>query len=237
MPVGIGTSTPSMQLTDLRELKKELDIADTDTSQDPKLNLFIESASALIEEFLGRPLAFASRTEWCSGTNTQILNLICRPVYQTPTPVVFQDDYGYYGQSSSGFQPTTQLVYGADFVLAIDQPDGTSRSGQLVRINEFWERPRVRRGGLLSPYLDHGLGNIQVQYSGGYKIDTVPTALRLACNLLVAEMRMLFPYGARISSEGYEERNISYDWPQRQRLLDLVRPLIWSYRNWRFGVG
>lgn len=234
------------QLTDLRELKVWLDIDPANTSEDKKLNFYIELATQWIEEILDRPgLFFASRTEYYKGTNTQKLLLNSRPVYTTPTIQVNEDEAGYYGAPTGSFASTTALTYGDDFCLQIDQANGTSRSGILIRRNDVWPRPTNRMRGLLAPFIGEDFGSIKITYSGGYTVDDLPSQFRAATTLLVANLRQLLPLGQPIQAESYEERAISYGGPQfagssnvsgaqKTFLLALAKPLIMSYKNWRF---
>lgn len=222
-------------ITDLRELKKILEIPDTDTSEDVKLNFLIEQASIWIEEYLNRPLFYRERTEFYRGTGRRKLLLRARPVYTTPPIRLFLDGGGAYGSTTDAFDPgTTEKIYGEDFALQIDQPDGTSRSGILLRLNGYWPTPGVRSQGMLSPYLGESLGTIKVIYTAGYTIDKLPAKLRLACNTLVARLRHFFPLGLELNSESYEERSISWAGERKDYLLALVKPLLHSYKNWKF---
>ena len=237
-----------MLLTNLTYLKTYLDVPQTDTSEDAKLLLLAEDASNLIEEFLNRNrstninfdnLSKKSRTEYYDGTNSHQLLLRHRPVYTLTTgdtnPQAWVDDDAGWGEASGAFADSgDELTYGDDFVLRVDQPDRTSRSAILVRIGDFWPRPMVRRRGLLSPYYMDGMGNVKVTYTAGYTADTIPPAFRLAANMLVARLRAFFPYGERVSSESYEERSISFNLPDRDKLFDMIKGVIWGYRNWKF---
>lgn len=221
-------------LSDIQELKSYLDIGTSDTSEDKKILLFAEAATSLIEEFVGRPLAKEARTEFYQGTNTQFLPLRSRPVFTSPTIQVWSDDGGFWGSASGAFASTTALVYGTDFAINLDEPDGTSRSGLLIRLNGFWSRPFARRAGLISPYIDHAQGNLKVTYTAGYTVDTLPAAFRLATNLLVARLKFLMPLGIFAGNEAYEERSIGFQLPQKDKLMELVKPLLDSYRNRKF---
>lgn len=223
-----------MLLTDLRELKSVLDIPATDSSEDTKLNFLIEQASSWIEEFCGRgDLGYSARTEYYKGTGTQKLPLRHRPVYTSPTIAVNIDETGFYGAPSGAFDSTTALTWGDDFALQVDQPDGTSRSGILVRRGKFWPKPQVRTGGYLSPFVGDGFGNVKVIYTAGYTVENLPAVVRLACNILVAHMRHLFPLGMMVASESYEERSISFV-TRKRTLMALIEPMLTGFRNWKF---
>lgn len=225
-----------MILTDLNELKGLLEIDPADRAEDKNLLFLSEYASGIIEEFLDRPgLSLRERTEYYAGTGTNLLCLRSRPVYASPAPSVRVDSQGFFGAASGSFGSDTALTYGTDYAVKIDQDDGLrGRSGILVKMTGYWERPRVRTPGLLTPYLGQGQGNIKVTYTGGYTADSLPLNFRLAASLLITKLRYIFPLGVELGGEGYEERSISVAAPQRGYLMSLVRPLLWGHRNWSF---
>jgi hypothetical protein len=225
----------SPQIMDMDELKAILEISSTSQAEDVKLLFYVEYASDIIAEVLDRPgLWSKARTEYYNGTGTQKLLLKSRPVLTSPTILVREDESGFFGSASGTFGTDTALTYGEDFHLWIDQDDGSSRCGILLRDGDFWPRPASRQTGLLSPFLGEGFGNIRVIYTGGYTLDTLPGAFRLAAALLIARLRLIFPLGVILSSENYEDRGVSYSIPDRNKLLEMVKPLVFSYRNWKF---
>lgn len=224
-----------MLLTNLRELKKTLELDDTDTVEDLRLTFLVEQASAWIEELIGRKLEQKSRTEFYGGDGTPQLTLRSRPLYATPTPQVWVDENAYFGTASGAFDSTTALTYGTGFCVDIDQDDGfSSRSGILIRIGGVWPRAVVRRHGLLSPSRGPSFGSIKVTYTAGFTEDTLPPQLRAACNFLVARMRYVLPLGVELNSENYQERSISVVTQEKSKLLALVWPLILPFRNWKW---
>ncbi len=226
-----------MILSDLSEMKKILEIDPLDTSEDSKLSFFAEWATGLIAEFLDFRDGFdlKSRVEYYDGTGTPLLRLKVRPVFPTPTIEVSVDEAGYYGEFSGAFsKPGSTLVYGTDFFLKAEYPDGSSRSGMLIRLNNFWPKRDARQRGLLSPFIVPGYGPIKVTYTAGYTTDTLPPQFRAACNLLVARLRFLFPLGMEIGSESYEERHISYLANRKDYLMSLVKPMLFSFKSWSF---
>ena len=224
-----------MLYTDIFEVKTILSIALGDNSEDIALNFYIEQASSWIDEYLNRPdISLKSRTEYYNGTGTQRLCLKSRPVYTDPPIQVFLDEAAYYGSSSGSFGAGTELTYGSDFALILDEPNGTSRSGILVRLHDFWPKPAIRQVGYLSPFIAIGYGTIKVIYTGGYTVDTLPAMLRGAANLLVARMRYIFPLGMELSSESYEDRSIAMGTERRDYLMAMVKPMLFSFRNWKW---
>jgi hypothetical protein len=222
-----------MNLTDIHELKAILEITASDTSEDVRLNFYIEWATALIKEYLNRPLAYETRTEFYSGTGTQKLLLRARPVVVTGLEVRV-DNAGYYGAPDDSFGSGSVLTFGDDYFLELDQSDGTSRSGILVRRSAVWERPFVRFRGLLSPLVGEAFGNVKVTYTGGWKPETIPPEVRQACCMLVAKLRYLYPLGVNLVSEHYEERHITIGSRSRNYLLSEVASLIRTHRNYKF---
>ena len=225
-----------MILTSLMEVKKILEIPAAHTTEDAKLLFFMEWASQLILEYLNRPdLELKARTEYYAGTNTQKLPLRHRPVFTTPTIAVRVDEQGFFGTAPDSFGTDTALVYGEDFSLLIDQPDGSSRSGILVRINDVWPQPNARTTGLLSPFVNDSYGPIRVIYTAGYTVDNLPAQIRMACNFLVARMRYIMPVGMETGSESYEDRSLSVLGERRDYLMAIAKPMLVSFRNWSFG--
>jgi Phage gp6-like head-tail connector protein len=230
-----------MLLTDLRELKSIMGIEPLNTQRDKRLLFLIEQATSWIEEYCDRSFTYATRTEIYKGTGCQKLNLRARPVYPAPSGNygainVVVDDCAYYGSSPNAFTGTP-LTYGQCYCLEIDQADGGSRSGILIRINGYWCKPAVRQAGLLSPFIGEDWGSIQVTYTAGYTPDTIPATLREACNTLVMRMNHLIPIGIEIASEGYEERSISFAPPKNDYVIGGVKGRLNKFKNWTFAGG
>lgn len=220
-------------LSDVHELKQALSIDQDNTIEDTLLMFQIEWASGLIEDYLDRRLGIDTTTEYYQGTDTQRIQLRRRPATPADMSVWVQQD-GFFGAASGSFDSGSLLVYGVDYVLDVDQPDGTSRSGILIRTRTTWPRMWIRVPGLLSPFRYPTYGSVKVTYTAGYTVDTMPAPVRLACNLLVMKMRNLMPLGQEVGSESYEERHISYATRNKDYLMSLVKPILHTYRNWSF---
>lgn len=225
----------------LQELKTLFEIDACNDAENAKLNFLNEWVANIIEEFLDRPGFFLKeRTEYYMGTGTQKLLLRSRPVYVSPAIQVFVDETsGNFGQTSGGFLSNTgtgsSLTYGTDFILWTDgDGNAQSRSGILLRLNDYWSKPSVRQRGLLAPFIGMDMGSIKVIYNGGYTIDNMPGALRAAAALLIAKFRNLFPLGDALSSESYEERAVTYYINQRDYIFNLVRPFLMLFKNYHF---
>lgn len=224
-----------MLLTDLRELKTVLDIPDGNAAEDRKLLLYAEWASSWIQEYLNRDLERKTRTEFYRGSGTAQLLLKSRPVFPTGLEVRL-DEGAYYGTVSGSFDSNSALTYGVDYALDLDQEGNSSRSGILVRFNEFWPRPGYRERGYLSPYVGRGFGTLRITYDAGYTVDSLPAMIRGACELLIAKMRYVLPLGLELTSESYEERSITTGNTAEAKtyLMSLVTPMLFSHRNHRW---
>jgi len=226
-------------ITDLREIKTVLDMDPSNTAQDAKLLLYAEWATNIINTYLGRAangIDYKSRTQYYLGTGTQKLLLRNRPVYPSPSGsysalAVYVDQGGYFGTASGAFDSTTLLTYGTDYTLQIDQDDGSSRSGILIRVSNYWPKPTVRQQGLLSPFIGPDTGSIKVIYTAGWTLDTLPAAFRMAANMVISQLNLLFPLGMWLTGESYEERSVSYTPLYWWNLLDGI---LGPYRNWKF---
>lgn len=219
-------------LGDLTELETLLGIPHGDVSQRKKLAYVLETVTGWAEEMLDRSFRLKSRTEYYAGRGTNALLLRARPVFTTPAVQAWVSDTGYWGQASGAFSGSAdQLTYGSDFALKIDQEDGTSRSGILVRLNGVWGRALFRRAGDLSPHTDAGLGNVKVTYTAGYTVDTLPAALRGAVHLGVGKLFQTWPNADEVSSESYEERSVSYVTSEELGIKRLMWPMLQSFRN------
>lgn len=222
-----------MLLASLYELKTYLDIDPNDSSEDKLLNYYAEIASEWIEELIGRKIAKRSRTEYLDGTGTRQLLLTYRPVFTTPTILCYVDENGSFGQTEDAFA-TGAITFGTDFSLRIDQEDGTSRSGILYRLTGYWPKRSVRQVGTLSPFLGPAPGTVKVVYTAGYTTDTLPATIRLAYLLLIARLRSVLPLGVELTGDNFDDRSVSVVTNNKTRLLDLIRPAIFTYRNWKW---
>lgn len=221
-----------MLLASLYELKTYLDIDPNDTSEDKLLNYYAEISSEWLEELVGRKIAKRSRTEYLDGSGTRRLLLTYRPVYTTPTIQCWVDDNGAYGQTTDAF--ATALTYGTNFALQIDQEDGTSRSAILHRLDGYWPKRVSRQVGTLSPFLTTAYGAVKVTYTAGWSTDNLPAPVRLAYLLLIARLRSVLPLGVELTGDNFDDRSISVVTNNKTRLLDLIRPVMLNYRNWKW---
>lgn len=226
-----------MLFNDLSEVKRLLAIDPLDTQEDTVLWLYIATATEVIETYLNRPkLSKQSRTEYVNGSGTQRLCLRHRPVYSTPTITVAYSQDSLGGTDSDAFSQSQPITYGTDFYLEVDDfENNTSSSGILRYARGIWQKPFGRQAGYLAPFVIGDTGSYRITYTAGYTVDTLPAAFRQACALLVSRMRYVFPLGLELTGENYEDRSISIQASDKDYMLSLVKPLLHTYRNWRFN--
>lgn len=164
---------------------------------------------------------------------------------QVNSPVVFLDSNGMYGQSLSGFGPTTQLVQGNDYAVVLDE-DRTSRRGLIRRVGGagggfwggFWNANAYtgKLAGSRLPCWPFGEGNIKVQYSAGFRQDAIPFDLQYACAMLVAQMVRIQPTGANLSGENLGNYSYTTLVNSEDPEIGEVRRTLASYREVSFGI-
>lgn len=221
--------------TDLREVKQMLGIDATDTSADFQISFLIGIASEWIEEICGRKFEQRAVTEYYVGNGTPLLPLKRRPILLTPNPEVWMNTDGYFGAPSGSFPDDDKLTFGDDFCLDIDQDDGTSsRSGMLVYMKGVWPRAVSRKVGSLSPSFNpnSAMGSIKVTYTAGFTVNTLPSQLRFACDILVGRMLTILPLGMEVTSESWQGRAVSPVVSEKSKLLALAMPFLLPFKNW-----
>lgn len=213
-----------------------MDIDPGDKSEDKKLFILLDLASDWLGEAMGITggIDKKERTEYYNGNGKALLNLKHRPVFTTPALQVSSSLSGFFGSPSGSFDSDTLLTYGTDYCLKIDQDDGTSRCGTLIKIRGYWPTQGRRDVGLLSPYVAPGQGSVKIVYTAGWTIDTLPSMIRQACDLLVARLANIWPVGMELNSENYIDRSISAVVSEKSKLMALITPLVISRRNWSF---
>ena len=191
-------------------------------------------------------------------------------VTQTASPLVFglttwQDSGGAFGQGVpyGGVQPypdTAQLFLGSDYVLQVDQPDGSSKSGLLKRMGSgslgggilAWPWPEAfGRGSLTAQRLPAWRalpwGSVKIVYQAGLgtgapsppsATNVLPASwthydLTMAEAEVAAWMANNSPYGGEgmITGEGYQDYNYSLAVLGKEPALGTVRRILSAYRE------
>lgn len=192
-----------MALTTLEQFKAYMGIGpdESDATQDAQIAAIIPGVDRAIKNDIRRRIERGTVTQYLNGNNQESLRLRETPVVPDDMQV-FVDSTGYSGQGPNAFGAETELTQGTDYYLPVDQEDGTSLSGLLVRIGCVWPGRIVRSGNRLVAERVDGQRNIKVVYTGGYL--TVPEDLVMLANQLVGWVAKRLD-GQQIQSERIDE--------------------------------
>lgn len=168
-------------LSDLPSLKTAARIQTADTSEDNYLTSLLLIADRAVKLWCKRDLETQPYVEYLNGSGTEAIALPQRPVWSVQR--VNMDSKGFAGQGQGAFTGK-DMVSGTDYMLSIDSPDGSSRSGLLYRlsigfIGDVFAFPwdYYRRGSLtarLSPAWPRGYRNLLIAYTAGLGIGAAP---------------------------------------------------------------
>lgn len=190
-----------MDYTEICAMKARLGLSESNTSADDVLTMLIHDVSEWIDAYCGRTFGEAEYTHFLEGNGAQLIKLPQWPVYSITS--LYFDAKGYWGDAPDAFAADKLLVEGVNYALKRDQPDGSSASGLIYRIDGVWERPFSRAAsygawGLpLASLPPVRVGNIKVTYTAG----SVPGAVKLATETAVARLWRAGKYGAAVQGE------------------------------------
>lgn len=179
----------------------------------------------------------------CSG-GTGTLSSTYNQIF---SPVIWQDQAGYYGQSTDAFPQTGQLVLGNSYAVEYGQgaTRRLSKRGLVRRIGGhggIWSGafPEVAHSGKLAahrmPCWPRGDGNLKMSYAAGFPAYSPELReLSYATAMLVAQMVRIQPAGVDLSSESMGNYSYSaksaFDTPE----MGEVRRVLAAYREVSFG--
>ncbi len=194
--------------------KTFLGIPQNNTTQDDKLQLYLDASWAGMLSEIGRdidqatypsaPMIGRGDSGFYSGNGSRTLRLRQRPAIASGMQI-WLDNSGRFGENPDGsFATATLLVYGTDYVLKMDgNLPGTqtqcSYAGILERVATVWPGSLQYTPGQVCLQPIPQQGNIKVIYTAGWPI--VPYDLRLACCQIAAGIRRTAKVGGPITSE------------------------------------
>jgi hypothetical protein len=118
---------------------------------------------------------------------------------------LFEDDSGYGGSVAGSFglpleeQGGSLLVEGEDYWIDYEQGPGTTcLSGLINWIGGTFFTPASYWAWTITPLPGPAVGNFKAIYNAGYP--QIPPAVTAACELLVAIMRRVGPFGKEVTS-------------------------------------
>jgi hypothetical protein len=118
---------------------------------------------------------------------------------------LFEDDSAYGGSVAGSFglpieeQGGSLLVEGEDYWIDYEQGPGTTcLSGLINFIGGYWFNPAAYGNWTITPLPGPAVGNLKAIYNAGYP--QIPPSVTAACELLVAIMRRVGPFGKENTS-------------------------------------
>lgn len=218
-----------MALASVTDVKLHLGIAAATTTYDALLAMMLDQATAAIESYCKRTFTAASRFEYYSGDDSQVLILRNAPVQSIAN--LWLDATGYFGDGATPFAAATLLVAGTDYALARDNDSDSqvSRSGIVRRLNGTWPAIKERQPGLITRTRGAGHGNIKVEYTSGY--GTIPADLQAACLQLTA--RFYNNRDMSLNQEQYEDYSYTRALPADEaKMIGSVTSLLAPHKKW-----
>ena len=199
-----------MDLCTLQELKDFMGIAQTDTSKDAILTLYISGISQQIQKQIGRNIFAKDYVERYKGTNTAELVLNNYPVNTVDmVEHVFEnevyrtlDDYEYDLNQDGGF---------------LTKDDGWLLEGYSIRY--------------MSDKVDFPRRHIRVTYNAGYT--DVPFDLKLLCMQYISDLYIL-DTKKKPELKSYKIDDISYEYNSEIKFSEDQLKIIKSYKDVRF---
>ena len=199
-----------MDLCTLQELKDFMGIAQTDTSKDAILTLYISGISQQIQKQIGRNIFAKDYVERYKGTNTAELVLNNYPVNTVDmVEYVFEnevyrtlDDYEYDLNQDGGF---------------LTKDDGWLLEGYSIRY--------------MSDKVDFPRRHIRVTYNAGYT--DVPFDLKLLCMQYISDLYIL-DTKKKPELKSYKIDDISYEYNSEIKFSEDQLKIIKSYKDVRF---
>lgn len=224
-------------LSSLSSLRLHLGVPSSDTTEDTALTQFLTQAEALVREYVRHAWAVpaATYTYYHDGRNTDTIILRQRPVVSVTS--VHLDRGAFYGTGEDAFAAATLLTAGSDYALEPDQPDGSSRSGLLRRLNGVWPPAVQYQRGNLSAAMIDSKGPIRVVYVAGFAAGSVPAQLELAVNLVAGNLRT-WRMGVPMSSASYD--GFSAQLVRGNKAMNPLEPalsILSSWKNLQMGIG
>lgn len=190
--------------------------------------ILCKAVTKVIENYVGRELVSAQRTEYYSGNGTKFVILRNYPV--TSVTSVHLDQRGYFGADVNAFDSTAELFEGTDWALVKD--GSQAKSGMIVRIPGVWlEYPSRRETFRLTRDLVPNHGNIKVVYTAGYT--TIPFDIKMAAAQIIIKSKQYLTVGGPLKSErlGDHSYEVMRSFFMTAPDLGTVRQILSNYKD------
>lgn len=175
-----------MSLITLAEYKAFIEV--TGSTKDAYYQMIIDAADAFLKQQVQQNLQSQVITaEYHAGRNRNFIIANERPVQSIQQ--LYYDPEGRYGQLSGSFDPVTSLqTLGTDYILKVDQTNGTSRSGIIYLLGGQGVARRERKFGNLNPQIMPTFGTFKLNYTAGFV--TIPNDLKWATKALARALQL-----------------------------------------------
>lgn len=212
------------------------------TTNPSQFQAFLDTAAQVACDWCDRRFLQQTYTEVYSGNNTS--NLLLKQTPVTNIASLYLDAGAFYGSVAGAFAASTLLTDGVDYALTFDGYLGStneesadttlaSLTGIVKRIGSVWPGSITYVPGQLISQLTPGVGNIQVTYTAGWTVNTMPMTLRAAiCNLAKVIQRSA-PFGGQLGSESWQGYSYSLLNGNSGRFPELgtTRQMLGRYRR------
>ena len=185
-----------MSFLTLANYKTWAGIASVDATRDASLTVVLDEIEDALKRMLGQPIESATYTEYIDAPPGNTIALRWKPVTAVSSVKYAPNS----GGDPSLFTSDTALTQYTQWILDVDQPDGTTSKSGVIRVMDrsAWgarrERPVDRLGYRLVP----DPRAIQVVYTAGYA--TVPSAILGAGYLATSKLYLSRKHGAQVTS-------------------------------------
>lgn len=163
--------------------------ATTDAARDAALQSILNEVNDALTLAIRQPLNSATYTEYYNAPTTDRIALRQWPVSSVTTVKVAQGSNG----DPAKFTSDTLLDQYTDWILEVDQSNGTSRSGILRNVNGWWGVSYTRPVGRLASRIDPDYRAVQVVYVAGYV--QIPQSLKSAALLMTSRLFHMRKFG------------------------------------------
>lgn len=168
-------------ILDLQEYRTRTGLA-SDTARDAALELILNDVNNAINLYLRNPLEQVSRTEYIDAPATDRIVLRYWPVVTITSVKVAYMSNG----DPSKFTSDTLWDQYTDWILEVDESDGSSRCGVLRATQGYWSVNYRRPPGRLTSRLDPDFRAVQIVYVAGYL--AIPSSLKTAAQIMTSRI-------------------------------------------------
>lgn len=194
----------------------------TVATNDAALQMILNEVNGALTHAIRQPLESTTYTEYYDAPYTDRLVLRQWPVTTVTTVKVAQNSSG----DPAKFTTDTLWTQYVDYVVEVDQSNGSSRSGLLRSTRGYWGMQQAHPMGRLASRMTADYRAVQVVYVAGY--DQIPQSLKSAALLMTSRLFHLRKFGLMPGSASLN--GASYSLQQGNTAVGLIGdPTIQDY--------